>query len=145
MIKLYYDIKAFLILRKEVRKNRNSVDWQRFGLRHDWLYRIYTVVNPSEADKGDDEAMMNMKAMDRLGPINKYVASLGLAEIVSLSMEKIPDTDSHLVVYYQIYRWITPWRIFSRLVSIVAIVLLWSLYGEQVFLWAGETLKKLGI
>lgn len=145
MKNLYYDIKAFLILRKEVRKHRNSVDWQRFGLRHDWLYRIYTVMNPTETDKGDDEAMLNMKAMDRLGPINKYIASLGLAEIVSLSMEKIPDTDSYLVVYYQIYRWITPWRLASRLIAVVAGVWLWRSYGEQVFLWVSETFKKLGI
>ena len=145
MRKLYYDIKGFLILRKEIRKHRNSPDWARFNLRYDWLYRIFTVINPTEADKGDDEAMANMKAIDRVGPINKYIASLGLAEIVSLSMEKIPNTDSHLVVYYQIYRWITPWKVVSRLAAIAFVSWLYSQFGVQIFSWFQETFQKLGI
>lgn len=125
MKKLFFDIKAFLILRKEVRKNRNSLDWQKYNLRYDRLYRIYTVINPAEAAKGDDEAMINMKAVDRVAPINKYIASMGLAEIVSLSMEKVPDSDSYLVVYHQIYNWISPWRIISR-IAIISI-LIWAI------------------
>lgn len=132
MKKLFFDIKAFLILRKEVRKNRNSLDWKKYNLRHDWLYRIYTVINPTESAKGDDDAMINMKAIDRVAPINKYIASMGLAEIVSLSMEKVPDSDSHLVVYYQIYNWISPWRIISR-IAIIS-VLIWAInkYGGYI-------------
>ena len=130
MRKLYYDIKAFLIIRKEVRKNRESVDWKKYNLRYDWLYRIYTVINPSEADKGDDENMINMKAVDRVTPINKYIASLGLAEVVSLSMEKIPESNSYLVVYYQIFRWLTPWRIVSRLLLIALLFFLGIKYGH---------------
>jgi hypothetical protein len=132
MRKLYYDIKAFLILRSEVKKHRVQPDWARFNLRHDWLYRIYTVVNPGIKDVGDDETMLRMKAMEKVEAINKYMASMGLAEIVSLSMEKVPDSDSYLVVYYQIYNWITPWRILSRTVSLIAII--WALiaYWEQL-------------
>ena len=114
MKRLYYDIKAFFILRSEVNKHKNDPDWARFGLRHDWLYRVYTVINPSPSDKGDDEAMINMKAVDKIAPISKYMASMGLSEIISLSMEKIPNTDSYLVVYYQIYQWFTLWKIISR-------------------------------
>ena len=136
MRKFYYDIKAFLILRKEVKKHRNTLDWQKHGLRHDWLYRIYTVINPAESDKGDDENMINMKAVDRVAPLNKYIANLGLAEIVSLSMEKIPDTESYLVVYYQIYNWFTPWRVISRiLILITSIVLICKYYDKIISLF----------
>jgi hypothetical protein len=114
MKRLYYDIKAFFILRSEVKKHKNDPDWARFGLRHDWLYRVYTVINPSLSDKGDDEAMINMKAIDKVTPISKYIAGMGLSEVVSLSMEKVPNTDSYLVVYYQIYQWFTLWKIISR-------------------------------
>jgi hypothetical protein len=114
MKRIYFDIKAFFILRSEVNKHKNDPDWARFGLRHDWLYRVYTVINPSPSDKGDDEAMINMKAVDKIAPISKYMASMGLSEIISLSMEKIPNTDSYLVVYYQIYQWFTLWKIISR-------------------------------
>jgi hypothetical protein len=132
MRKFFFDVKAFYLIRKEVRKRRNSPDWQRFSLRHDWLYRMYTVVNPTTADKGDDEQMITMKTLDRIAPINKYIASMGLAEVLSLSVEKIPDTDSHLVVYYQIYKWFTPWRIFSRLFFLILGTVLLSIYWNEL-------------
>jgi hypothetical protein len=125
MRKLWYDLKVFYILRSEVRKHRESPDWLKYNLRHDWLYRIYTVVNPTEKDKGDDDAMIQMKATDRLTPVSKYILSMGLGEILSLSMERVPDTNSFLAVYYPIYRWLTPWRILSR--SIFLILCIWAL------------------
>jgi hypothetical protein len=132
MRRLYFDIKAFFILRSEVKKHRNDPDWAKFGLRHDWLYRIYTVINPNPADKGDDEAMINMKAVDKVAPINKYIASMNVSEFVSLSMEKIPNTDSYLVVYYQIYQWFTLWKLISRPIFLTLVI--WALvhYWNQI-------------
>ena len=143
---IIYDIKAFFLLRREVRRHRNSADWEKYSLRHDWLYRIYTVINPSDKDKGDDESMIQMKAVDRCTPINKYIASmgvttrnpLGLSEFISLSMEKIPETDSYLVVYYQIYRWFTPWRVFSRLLSITVLAILLTAFWGKIISAIGK-------
>jgi hypothetical protein len=132
MRKFFFDVKAFYLIRKEVKARKNSPDWMRFGLRHDWFYRIYTVLNPAIADKGDDEQMIQMKMLDRLGPVNKYIASMGLAEVMSVSVEKIPDSDSHLVVYYQIYKWFTPWRIISRLFCIITGTILVSAYWSEI-------------
>jgi hypothetical protein len=132
MRKLYYDIKAFLILRKEIKKHVNQPDWARFSFRHDWLYRIYTVVNPGTKDGGDDEMMLKMKAMEKVEAMNKYIASMGLAEVVSLSMEKIPNTDSYLVVYYQIYYWLSPWRIISRTILLITAIWLLAAYWSQI-------------
>jgi hypothetical protein len=132
MRKFFFDVKAFYLIRKEVKARRNSPDWMRFGLRHDWLYRIYTVLNPTTADKGDDEQMITMKMLDRLGPVNKYIASMGLAEVMSVSVEKIPDTDSHLVVYYQIFKWFTLWRVISRLFCIITGTILLSAYWNEI-------------
>jgi hypothetical protein len=132
MRKLYYDIKGFLILRKEVRKHREQPDWKRFNFRHDWLYRIYTVINPGEKDAGDDDAMTHMKAMEKVEAMNKYIASMNIAEIVSLSMEKVPDTKSYLLVYYQIYRWFTPWRLLSRTILLVSAIWLLVAYRNEI-------------
>lgn len=127
---IYYDIKSFLILRSEVKKHINQPDWNRLNFRHDWLYRIYTVINPGEKDFGDDEAMLKIKTVEKMETLNKYIDTMGLSEIVSLSIEKIPETNSHLVVYYQIFRWFSPWRVFSRLfcltTAITIIIAYWS-------------------
>ena len=132
MRKLYYDIKAFLILRKEIKKHKTQPDWGRFGFRHDWLYRIYTVINPATKDGGDDEMMLKMKAMEKVEAMNKYIASMGLAEVVSLSMEKIPNTDSYLVVYYQIYYWFTPWKLLSRTILLISAIWLLIAYWNEL-------------
>ncbi len=132
MRKLYYDIKGYLILRKEVKKHCEQPDWKRFNLRHDWLYRIYTVINPSEKDAGDDDAMTHMKAMEKVETINKYIATMNIAEFVSLSMEKVPDSKSYLVVYYQIYRWFTPWKLVSRSVLLIAAIWLLIAYWDKI-------------
>lgn len=135
MKKFYYDIKAFFILRSEVKKHMNSPDWNRFGFRHDWLYRIYTVINPTEKDFGDDEGMLNIKTMEKVEAMNRYIHSIGLAEIVSLSMEKIPDTNSHLIVYYQIYNWFSPWRILSRTIFYISAIWLLIAYWNELKLF----------
>lgn len=132
MLNIYYDIKAFLIIRKEIRKHRSTLDWNKFNLRYDWMQRIYTVINPAPADKGDDENMINMKAVDKVTPLNKYIASIGLAEVVSLSMEKIPDTESYLVVYYQIFRWLSLWRIIAWSVAIITVICLCAKYAHYL-------------
>lgn len=131
MRNFFYDIKAFYLLRQEVKRHRNTAEWQKLGLRHDWLYRIYTVLNPVEQDLGDDAQMIEMKMVDRCLPITKYIMTLGttannevgLSEVLTLSMEKIPDTNSYLVVYYQIYYWFSKWRIFSRLFILLALAI----------------------
>jgi hypothetical protein len=136
MRNFWYDIKAFMLLRKEVKRQKKTVEWQKFGLRHDWLYRIYTVVNPTDQDKGDDEQMIQMKAFDKCTPMTKYIMSfgttptnsIGLSEVLTLSMEKIPETDSYLVVYYQIYYWFNPWRFWSRLILLLTAATLAIVY-----------------
>jgi hypothetical protein len=132
MRKIWYDLKVFYILRSEVIKHRNSPDWAKYNLRHDWLYRVYTVVNPTEADKGDDDKMIEMKAIDRLTPISKYILSMGLGEIVTLSMERVPDTNSFLAVYYPIYRWLSLWRILSRSVMLIILISLLASYWNDI-------------
>lgn len=131
MRNFFYDIKAFYLLRREVKRHRTTAEWQKLGLRHDWLYRIYTVLNPLEQDRGDDDQMIEMKTVDRCVPITKYIMTLGtssnnevgLSEVLTLSMEKIPGTNSYLVVYYQIYYWFSKWRIFSRLFILLALAI----------------------
>lgn len=108
---LWYDIKGFFYIRSVIQKNKNTVDFQKFGLRYDWVNRIYTVINPSEADKGDSPDVIKIKAQDKMVPIHKYIDKLELAEFVSVSVEKIPNSESYLLVYYPIINVITTWRV----------------------------------
>jgi hypothetical protein len=134
----FSDIRNFLYIRNVVRKNRGTADWERFNLRTDYIYRIYTVFNPDTQDKGDDPKMLEIKMGEKMIPCHKYIDSIGLSEVIGVSGEKIPDSDSYLVVYYQLFDYITPWRIFTN--SVFGILILafhspiWGLL-TKVFNW----------
>lgn len=118
---LWIDIRGYFYIRKVVRKNKKTVDFNRLGLRADWVNRLYTVINPSPEDKGDTPDVLKIKAQQKMLPIHKYVEKIGLGEVVAVSAEQIPQipteqdprtlTDSYLLVYYPIFRVLTLWKI----------------------------------
>jgi hypothetical protein len=128
---LWFDIKGYFIVRSILRKQKKTVDFNKFGLRVDWINRAYTVINPSEEDKGDSPDVLRIKAQNKMLPIHRYMDKIGLSEFVSVSVEPIPDeedpnrvTDSYLLVYYPIFRVITTWRLI--LTVIIFIVGAWA-------------------
>jgi hypothetical protein len=124
---LWFDIKGYFIVRSILRKQKKTVDFNKFGLRVDWINRAYTVINPSEEDKGDSPEVLRIKAQNKMLPIHKYMDKVGLSEFVSVSVEPIPDeedpnrvTDSYLLVYYPIFRVITTWRLILTAIIFIA-------------------------
>jgi hypothetical protein len=73
---------------------------------------VYTVVNPLDAWKGDDPIVLKQKMLEKTYPINAFIDSLNISDIVAASWEKIPESESYLLVYYPIFNVITAWRIF---------------------------------
>jgi len=107
---LLHDIKNYVILRNAIRNYRGTADWERFNLRVDWVGRIYTVFNPNPADAGDDKKMLEIKLGERMIPCHKFIDTMGLSEVVAVSGEKIPETESYLIVYYPIFKYISVWK-----------------------------------
>lgn len=111
---LWYDIKGYFIVRSILKKQKKTVDFNKHGLRIDWVNRVYTVINPSEEDKGDSPEVLRIKAQNKMLPIHKHMDKIGLSEFVTVSVEQIPDaedpsklSDSYLLVYYPIFRVLT--------------------------------------
>ena len=47
------DINNYFYIRRTIKKNQNTVEWQKFKLRVDWIGRIYTCLlytSPSPRD-----------------------------------------------------------------------------------------------
>jgi len=133
LILLWYDIKGYFMVRSILRKQMKTVDFNKLGLRVDWVNRAYTVINPSEEDKGDDPSMLRIKAQNKMLPIHRYMDKIGLSEFVSVSVEQIPDSedpsklsDSYLLVYYPIFRVITTWKV--AVFFVISGVASWALY-----------------
>ncbi len=132
LILLWYDIKGYFMVRSILRKQKKTVDFNKLGLRVDWVNRSYTVINPSEEDKGDDPNMLRIKAQEKMLPIHRYMDKIGLSEFVSVSVEQIPDSedpsklsDSYLLVYFPIFRVITTWK--AVMFVVISGVATWAL------------------
>jgi hypothetical protein len=119
----FIDIRNYVYHWRIIRKNRGTADWDRFNLRVDWVGRIYTVFNPAPEDKGDDPQMLEIKLGERMIPCHKYIDTIGLGEVVGVSGEKIPETDSYLIVYYPLFRYITTWRMIVNLFFIALLII----------------------
>lgn len=106
------EIQNWFYVKKIIRKHRGTIDWERFGLRADWIGRIYTVLNPQlPGDKGDTKEVLSMKYSERLKPINLYLDSIGLSLSIFAAYEEVEDSDSYLVVYSPIFNIITFWKV----------------------------------
>lgn len=113
------ELQNYMFLRKVLRKaeaaKRDSL-WKRYKLRRNWYGRVYTVVSLREEDMGEEAVVRNWKAMEMMRPINEYLSTIGLQEIIFPSIEEIPNSRSYLIVYSPIiehltFSWVI-WRVF---------------------------------
>jgi len=91
------------------------------------------VVSLREEETGEEELVKSWFAMERMRPINDYLMSLGLTEIVFPSIEKIPDSRSYLVVYSPLFRETTMMWFVWRTVLVAALVTALFLAKKFVF------------
>jgi hypothetical protein len=129
--KVYRDIKIYRDYLKIVDKeSKDSPVWSRKGLRRDWFGRIYTVINlPPEIIYSMDlpkEARPSF-VMNEIKPINEYLKTLNLEEIITIGLEPVEGTndESYLVVYQYVFRelsWIWIFRFILEISLIVAAI-----------------------
>jgi hypothetical protein len=133
--KVWKDVRIYRDYLKVVKKESlNSPIWSRKKLRKDWFGRVYTVVNlPPEVIFSADlpkEARPSF-VMTEIKPINDYMKTLNLEEIMALGVEEIPGTnsESYLVVYQYLFRelsWIWIFRFILEIVLIAIVCINWN-------------------
>jgi hypothetical protein len=133
-MKIIFKIRLFRVIREiflfreylsQIRKEKQgSSVFAKFRLRIDWVGRIYTVINlPKEVTESPDLPRDSRPAyvLEEIKPINDYIKSINLEELVTVVFKPIPGTndDSFLVIYQYIFREFT-W------LWILRVFLLWS-------------------
>ena len=93
------EIKNFFFILSVIEKNKKTDDWKRYNLRSDWIGRIYTVISLTEEDMGEQEEMKRLKVLDRMRPINEYLESKALAEVIIPDIVPSESSRSYLVTY----------------------------------------------
>jgi hypothetical protein len=137
------DINNYFFLRRTIKKNQESIEWKKLNLRVDWINRIYTVVNlPPEVIYSPDspEEIRPAYVLEESRPINQYLTSLNLQEIITPEIKPIPGSISYLIIYNPYFqrlslRWIL-YRIF------LILVLIWAQHKFNLFGWLKEIMLK---
>lgn len=131
-IKLYRDYSR--IIKNE---EKNSQTWKRINLRKDNLNRVYTVINlPLQVLASVDLPRESRPSfvVQEIKPINEYLKSLNLEEIITMWVEPVKGTDeeSYLVVYQFLFRYIT-WLWILRFISEITLLSLVVYYRDFLF------------
>ena len=131
-IKLYRDYSR--IIKNE---EKNSQTWKRINLRKDNLNRVYTVINlPLQVLASVDLPRESRPSfvVQEIKPINEYLKSLNLEEIITMWVEPVKGTDeeSYLVVYQFLFRYIT-WLWILRFISEITLLSLVVYYSDFLF------------
>lgn len=146
MFKLLRVLKEISLYREYIKQIRseklNSPLWSRNNLRMDYLNRIYTVVNlPLEVLMSNDlpkEARPSF-VLNEIKPINAYLKSLNLEEILTLWIDPVKGTndESYLVVYQFVFReisWVWIFRFISEIALIALIYIKWDYVSNLLHL-----------
>ena len=102
------DIRNYFYIRKIVKKHRDTDNWNKFKLRVDYIYRIYTVINLRAEDFGEaDQYVKETRFREKAEPLYEYLTELNLHEIIRPVIEYVPGTYSYLVKFVPRLEWLT--------------------------------------
>lgn len=121
------DIKNYFYIKKVIKQNLKTIEWEKYKLRADWIGRIYTIINlPPEVLYSPDAPQEIRPAyiLEESKPINEYLTKLNLQEIVFPEIRPIEGSISYLVTYSPYFQRLS-WKWF-----------LWRLFFIIVLMWA---------
>lgn len=120
------EVLNWFFIRRTIRKNLKNQDWEKFGLRTGYVGQIYTVISLRKEDMGEEEMVQRMKIVQKIEPMNKYLESLDLAEIVYPEIVKLPESRSWLIVYWPLWRFFSLWRLIFQIIAVIFVWLVWG-------------------
>jgi hypothetical protein len=138
------DIRNYFFIKRTIKKNKGSIEWEKFKLRVDWVGRIYTVVNlPPEVIYSPDspEEIRPAYILEESRPLNEYLTKLNLQEVIMPKISPIPDSVSYLIVYSPYFQRFSIRWIIYRLILIL--IMIWLQYKFGFLSWIMEGIKYL--
>ena len=134
------DIRNYFFIKRTIKKNKGSIEWEKFKLRVDWVGRIYTVVNlPPEVIYSPDspEEIRPAYILEESRPLNEYLTKLNLQEVIMPKISPIPDSVSYLIVYSPYFQRFSIRWIIYRLILILIIIWLQYKFGFLSWIMGG--------
>ena len=138
------DIRNYFFLRRTIKKNTGSIEWEKFKLRVDWIGRIYTVVNlPPEVIYSPDspDEIRPAYVLEESRPLNEYLTRLNLQEVIIPKISPIDSSISYLIVYTPYFQRLSIRWIIYRIILIL--LLTWLQYKIGFISWMLGGIKYL--
>ena len=138
------DIRNYFFLRRTIKKNTGSIEWEKFKLRVDWIGRIYTVVNlPPEVIYSPDspDEIRPAYVLEESRPLNEYLTRLNLQEVIIPKISPIDSSISYLIVYTPYFQRLSIRWIIYRIILIL--LLTWLQYKFGFISWILGGIKYL--
>lgn len=127
------DIKNWFFIKKQIKKFKNTIEWKKYNLTHDWFYRIGCVINMRAEDFGESEDIHKVRFLDFAKDAFQYVGdTMELGELLFPEKYRIPDTNSYLVIFHQIMLGLSLKYIISRLILIGSLISIISFNFEYI-------------
>lgn len=87
LLRIFKEINNYFFIKKTIRKNKDTDEWKKHNLKVGYFGIIYTVVNlPPEVYESEPQ-YYQAYVIEQLKPINEYLASLNLQEVVTLKVD----------------------------------------------------------
>ncbi len=141
LFRIFKEINNYFFLRKVIKKNRNSEEWLKHNLRVGYFNIIYSVINLPPEVYESEEQYFKVYVLEELRPINEYLESLNLQEIVSVYMEDKCDAKNGIfaygIKYIPLFKDFTLWWVIKWITLITASVWTISKYSvvDKILNW----------
>lgn len=106
-IKLLEEIRIWMLSRRVTRSNEEELF--EFGLRVDWIGRLYTVINLPE-EVASQPYSQQPYVLSQLRKYDEVLLRLQLSDILYPEFEKIPGEDAYLLVLTPEVEYLNTWR-----------------------------------
>lgn len=87
LFRILKEINNYFFVKKIIRKNKDSDSWKKHNLRVGYFGIIYSMINLPPEVFESEEQYYQLYVIEQLKPINEYLASLNLQEVVTLYVE----------------------------------------------------------
>ena len=135
LFRIFKEINNYYFIKKVIKKNKNTDEWKKHKLQIGYFGVMYSVINlPPEVYESEAQ-YYQLYVLDQLKPVNEYLASLNLQEIITLRVENISDKPKGIyafgIKYVPLFKdftltWITKW------VFLIGIISFFSYYFDLI-------------
>lgn len=133
------EINNYFFLLKQIRDHKKTKEWGVHNLRTGWFSTFGTVINlPPEVFQGE-AIYYQMYVIEQMKPINRYLESLNLQEIIYPTTHSLVNPArgeyAYLVKYRPLFREFTWWWIITRSMFVGGIAWIQFKFGTFTYLW----------